>query len=548
MYEIKRDIREKLPHTHKIFFSKFTKLTDVQEQTIPIILNKKNALIISPTASGKTEAVIVPICERMVVEGNGKFNSKKLLLIYIIPTKALVNDIYKRLEYKLSRLNITSASKTGDRDNFKINQPQNVLFTTPEAVDSLLSRHPESFKEIKFVVMDELHFLDNNFRGDQLRILLQRISKKVSKPNELNYYAMSATIKEPNEMAERYFKNYEIIISKGSRKIKFSTIDAGASFKKLEMIKNIFKDKKINRAIFFCNSRKKTISITKQLKEIFRTDDRIFEHHASISGKERARVEKEMARTDNMRSFCVATASLEIGIDIGNIQAVVLIDPPLTVSSFLQRIGRGNRTTDKTTCFGVFELPGDKKVFTEMVDDARNGRIENIKYKSDISVVVQQILSLTFEKHNEDRGKLTRKKIHGFLDILVDDPEHIELIIEKIIADNYIEEFKGKIIPTSKLLDYDDKFITRGRINGNISASNMMKIVDSSGKIIGEIMRPNEKMKKIQFASFKWDVNEIRKDRIIVNKTTGKTSIPKFAPHTVRGYFHSWLPDKLKKL
>ena len=82
MYEIKRDIREKLPHTHKIFFSKFTKLTDVQEQTIPIILNKKNALIISPTASGKTEAVIVPICERMVAEGNGKFNSKKLLLIY----------------------------------------------------------------------------------------------------------------------------------------------------------------------------------------------------------------------------------------------------------------------------------------------------------------------------------------------------------------------------------------------------------------------------------------------------------------------------------
>ncbi len=538
------DIRKKLPYTHRIFFP-FPKLTDVQEQTIPVILSKKNALIISPTASGKTEAVISPICERMVEDCNGEFDSKKLLVLYIVPTKALVNDIYKRLENKLDRLNITSASKTGDVNNFKIDHPQNVLFTTPESCDSLLSRHPQILKEIKFIIIDELHFLDNNFRGDQLRILLQRITKIVNNPNELNYYAMSATINEANEMCDRYFKNYEIIISKGSRKINFATIDAEDNFIKLEKIKKIFVEQKINRAIFFCNSRRKTVLITKKLKEIFARDDRIFEHHSSISSDVRKHVEREMARTDNILSFCVATSSLEIGIDIGNIDAVVLIEPPLTVSSLLQRIGRGNRRTNKTTCFGVFELPEDKKVFAEMIDKARNGIIEDIKYESDISVGVQQILSLTMEKNNDGMGILTRKKIHEFLHLLINNPEDVDLIIDKMISDDYIEEFRGKIMPTTKLLDFDAK--TRGRINVNIASTGMLKVIDVSGNVLGEMANPNSKLDKIQFASFKWDIDEIRKDRIIVKRTTGKTSIPRFAPNHNEGWFHSWLPDELKK-
>ena len=546
MEALKKNILEKLPHTRKIFFP-FRELRDIQEQTIPIILNKKNALIISPTASGKTEAVVGPICERMIEECNGEFNSKKLLMIYIIPTKALVSDIYKRLESKLSKLHITSASKTGDLNNFKVQQPQNVLFTTPESCDSLLSRNPQILKEIKFIVIDELHFLDNNYRGDQLRILLQRITKIVNNPNELNYYAMSATIKEPNKMCERYFKNFEIIISKGSRKIIFATVDAGTSFKKLEKIKKIFIERKISRAIFFCNSRKKTNQITKQLIEIFGRDDRIFEHHSSIEKKDRKNIEKEMARTDNILSYCVATSSLEIGIDIGSIQAVVLIEPPLTVSSLLQRIGRGNRTTNKTICFGVFELPEDKKVFTEMIDKARNGFIEDIKYESDISVVVQQILSLTMEKYNEDNGKLTYKKIHEFLDILVSKPEHVDLIIEKMISDDYIQESRGKIIPTTKLLDFQSKFRMGKSINANISGSNVMQVVDQSGKVLGEMEKPTEKINKIQFASRKWDVSEIQKNKVIVKRTmTGETSTPNFTPNSNYGSWYSSLPDKLK--
>ena len=168
------DIRDKLLKTNRVFFSRFPSLTDVQNKTIPKILEGQNCLIISPTASGKTEAVIAPICERILSEHSQIETLKHLLVVYVIPTRALVNDIYKRLEDSLLRLNISIASKTSDKDNFKIENPQNILFTTPESLDSLLMRHPQVLKNLEYVIIDELHFLDNNYRGDQLRVLLKQ--------------------------------------------------------------------------------------------------------------------------------------------------------------------------------------------------------------------------------------------------------------------------------------------------------------------------------------------------------------------------------------
>ena len=89
-------------------------------------------------------------------------------------------------------------------------------------------------------------------------------------------------------------------------------------------------------------------------------------------------VEKEMARTNGVLSLCVATNSLEIGIDIGDIDAVVLIEPPHTISSFMQRIGRGNRRTNNTICFGVYSHYEDKEIFDEMINNARNEILEEL--------------------------------------------------------------------------------------------------------------------------------------------------------------------------
>lgn len=539
------DIREKLYHTNKVFFSNFPQLTDIQNKTIPVILKGQNAVILSPTASGKTEAVIAPICEKLLSKYERISEICKLFVIYIVPTRALVNDIYKRLENSLSRLNISSSSKTSDLNNFKIDSPQNILFTTPESFDSLLMRHPEVLENVEFVVIDELHFLDNNYRGDQLRVLLKRLKHRVKNPESLKFYAMSATINNPEELGKRYFENFELIISKGSRKIIFESINAEECFKKLNKIQDIFIKKKILRAIFFCNSRRTTIMITKKLKDIFGRDDRIFEYHSSLDKKIRKYVENEMGRTDRIMSLCVSTSSLEVGIDIGNLEAIVLIEPPLTVSSLLQRIGRGSRRTNTTVCYGVYENEEDRETFEEMIDDAKNEIIEEIQYAPELSVCVQQILSLTMEK-NQEKGNLTRKQIYEFLKPLENDSTIIDLIIDKLISKEYLQEIQGNIKSDTKLLDFDDK--TRGRINVNISGdSGMLNVESITGEKIGEIANPNSKLSKIQFASNKWIVIDIKKDKIIVERTkSGNTEIPRFNQNSKHGYFHSWLPNKLK--
>lgn len=536
------DLRKELKHTLKVFFSEFGKLTPVQEKTIPIALSGKNAMIMSPTASGKTEAIVAPICENILRKATGDLSVEGLIVLYIIPTRALVSDISKRLENKLERLSISCATKTSDRNNFKIDKPQNFLFTTPESTDSLLSRHPEVFKNIDYIVIDELHFLDNNFRGDQLRVILKRILDISKNSNDIKFYAMSATVKNPETVAKRYFDSFEIIITEGSREIEFESIDIGDNYQHLAKIKDIFIKKNIKKSIFFCNKRTQTVLMAKKLKEIFGRDDRIFEHHSSISSAHRKFVEKEMGRTDGMLSICAATASLEVGIDIGNIEGIVLVEPPLTISSLLQRIGRGNRRTNKTVCFGLYRHNDDKKIFDEMIEDAKKGNIEDVPYEPEISVCVQQILSLVFEKKNQQNGILTREKIHHMLSILESDKNKINAIIDKLVDDDWIEINLGKITPTSKLLDFDSKVGTSGKINSNISGSGMLKVVDQNGNPIGEITEPEERLTKIQLASHKWEIIGRDSKKITVRITSGVTSLPRFTPSSKKGYFYSWLP------
>jgi len=177
------DIKKKLSRAWNTFFSKFEKLLEIQLKAIPVVLERKNAIVVSSTASGKTEAVVAPLIERFLRE-----EWKNLAILYISPTKALVNDIYYRLNGQLEELEVSVSIKTGDNPQFNPNKPPNFLITTPESFDSLLCRHPGSFNDIKAVVLDELHLLDNTYRGDQLRLLLKRL--KCTAETDFNIYTI----------------------------------------------------------------------------------------------------------------------------------------------------------------------------------------------------------------------------------------------------------------------------------------------------------------------------------------------------------------------
>jgi len=393
-------IKRSLPTTWKVFFSEFGGLLTVQQKAIPIILEGHNAVIVSSTASGKTEAVVAPICERLVSENGPRFEDKGLLVLYISPTRALVNDLFRRLGQKLARLWMSSATKTSDRDDFKSINPQNVLFTTPESADSLLSRHPEVFQNLRYIILDELHLVDSTYRGDQLRVLVRRIADASTNKEQMRFYSMSATIRNPEIVASRYFTPFEVVQAEGSREIEFEALDNTDNHKGLVRSKEIFYERGFKKAIFFCNSRRETVRVCNILKELYDRPDRIFEHHSSVSTAIRRHAEEEMGRAVNTLTICVATASLEVGVDIGDIEAIVLLSPPPTISSFLQRIGRGNRRLNRTICYGLFRDTEERNDFNKMVELAKQGQIEMVSYSPDISVAIQQLFSLIFQTRN----------------------------------------------------------------------------------------------------------------------------------------------------
>ena len=189
-------LRRELPRAWPALFRRFGRLTAIQVQGLAPILAGRNVVLASATASGKTEAMVAPFAER-ARPGAG------LQLLWVVPTRALCNDLERRLAGPLSSLGLRLAVRTGDRPELRLRNPQDVVLTTPESFDSLLCRVPALFREVRGVVLDELHQVDGTYRGDQLRILLRRLERTLGRSPQ--YGALSATLFDPEALARRYF-------------------------------------------------------------------------------------------------------------------------------------------------------------------------------------------------------------------------------------------------------------------------------------------------------------------------------------------------------
>jgi ATP-dependent Lhr-like helicase len=212
-YQEVLNIKKSLKHSWRYFFRKFGRLLPVQVKAIPLILSTYNVVIMSPTASGKTEAVMAPIAEKIYVE-----SPEPPSTLYICPTRALVYDLYERLDPVLTDMGISIAVRTGERRQFSEKDPQEVVLTTPESLDSMLCRNTDILGKIRYMVLDELHLLHGNYRGDQLKLDLRRFEKLSS---NIQYCALSATFNDPEYVAEQYFADSKLVMSSGSRDIHY---------------------------------------------------------------------------------------------------------------------------------------------------------------------------------------------------------------------------------------------------------------------------------------------------------------------------------------
>ena len=213
---------ERLPRTWPAFFERHGNFTAVQLATIPPLLDGHNVIVCAPTASGKTEAALAPLVER-----HCRHDSAGLSILYLTPTRVLVNDLSARLAHPLQLLRLSIGMRTRDLSTFDPAHPPNVLLTTPESADSLLAGHARIFANLRAIVLDELHLLDRTPRGDQVRVILSRLRRirdyartcGDAPDAALQYAALSATFAHPAAVAARYVPAARVIQVGGGRLI-----------------------------------------------------------------------------------------------------------------------------------------------------------------------------------------------------------------------------------------------------------------------------------------------------------------------------------------
>ena len=378
-----------LPGSWHAFLARFGTPTPIQLAGIPAIMKGRGVLLISPTASGKTESYGAPMAEMI-----RSFDGPGYLSGWIIsPTRALVNDLARRLEPPLRTMGLRVGRRTGEHREISGLKPPHLVVTTPESLDSILSRSPSLLSGVRFMVLDEVHMLDGTPRGDQLACLVSRV-RHIQK--KVQVVASSATIEDPEGLALRYVGlNCEIIKSPGNRPIEAGFIHNGPDGLARILGRIRSKSPEVRKILVFVRRRADAEMLFSRFKGRSPFGDAVFLHHGSLSRARRESVEKRMlAGTSGM---CFTTTTLEVGIDIGDIDLIILTSPPSDVSALLQRIGRGNRRNHITRVRCLTSGPGETLRYEHLLENAEKGHLLGGYYGFCPSVLAQQCMSLLMQ-------------------------------------------------------------------------------------------------------------------------------------------------------
>lgn len=375
----------------------WTSLRPVQELAGEAILDGKNAVVLAPTAGGKTEASMFPALANLIEnepDGVG--------VIYVAPIKALLNNQDERLGTYAEMVGLRRFVWHGDvPDNEKTKfkkEPSQILMTTPESLEVMLvsPRFPVArvFKDLRMIVIDEVHAMAGTDRGAHLLSVLERLAAFTA--NDIQRIGLSATVGNPD---------YILSWLKGSSKREGAIVNPPKLSAKRDLHVGLF-DTTLDlaadasgraagkKSLFFCQSRALTESVAERMRG--RGTD-VFVHHSSVSLEERKAAEDRFHSGSNACIVC--TSTLELGIDVGDLDLVFQANAPSTVSSFLQRMGRTGRrsgTTANTTF--LCEQPEAVLRAIALVELARSGWVEPVAEQTRCwPVLVHQLLALTLQ-------------------------------------------------------------------------------------------------------------------------------------------------------
>jgi len=366
--------------------------TPIQEASIPLVLKDLNVLIMAPTGSGKTEAALLPVAAK-ILERNAQ---GALRVMYVTPLRALNRDISIRAFDILKEAGLRVEVWHGDTPQSKrrkiLSSPPEVLVTTPESLNIMLANPKmiDHLKNVKYVIVDELHELLEDKRGASLAVALERLAMLAS----FKRIGISATISEI-EKAKKFLGGGRYVAEAVDRGAKRPEITVFVDDNYQEMVartKDLVRRIK-GTVLVFTNTRDTAEMLGKALKE--ELGDSVAVHHGSLSRGERERVER-MAREGKLKAV-VATASLELGIDIGSITHVIQFGSPRRTTNLVQRVGRAEHRPHERPRGSVVSGLRPYEAFEAAViaRRARDGNLEPLNiHKNPLDVLAHQVVGM----------------------------------------------------------------------------------------------------------------------------------------------------------
>jgi len=370
-----------------------------QEQAVEPLLRGDHVLVQAPTAGGKTEAALLPLFSRMLQEG-----WCGLSVVYLCPIKALLNDLQVRIERLASLFGRTVAVWHGDvgasaRRRIERNRPD-VLLATPESIEvmlvSRLVEHRRFFASLRAVVVDEVHAFAGDDRGWHLLALLGRLDRIAPRPAQR--VALSATLANPEALLAW--------LAAGGRApatvVRGDVPPAADADVQVDYVGNVANAATViarlhrgEKRLVFCDSRAQVETLALELRA-HGVDTYV--SHSSLSRDERLRAEAAFAAGADC--VIVATSTLELGIDVGDLDRVIQLDAPFTVASFLQRLGRsGRRVGTSRNCLFLATSDASLLRAAALLELWRGGFVEPVQPPPlPYHVAAQQVLALALQE------------------------------------------------------------------------------------------------------------------------------------------------------
>jgi ATP-dependent Lhr-like helicase len=408
------------PAVERWFTTTFAGPTDPQRSAWPAIQDRRHTLIAAPTGSGKTLAAFLAAIDALVREGVAGDLPDETQVLYVSPLKALSNDIQRNLEWPLAGIreqlqalglpgvDIRALVRTGDTtpgDRAAMRKrPPHILVTTPESLYLLLTSESgrRMLATVRSVIVDEIHAVAASKRGSHLALSLERLRALVA-PRRLVRIGLSATQKPIEDIARFLVGGDEpcTLVDTGhvrERDLALALPDAPLEAVMSNEVWGLVYDRLAalvathRTTLVFVNTRRLAERVTRHLSERL-GKDHIASHHGSLSKEHRLAAEQRLKAGE--LKVLVATASLELGIDIGEVDLVCQLGTPRSIATFLQRVGRSGHAIGAVPKGRLFPLSRDELVeCAALLDAVARGELDRLRIpEKPLDVLAQQVVA-----------------------------------------------------------------------------------------------------------------------------------------------------------